>query len=129
MYRSPVRQLSLIQLSSFANNWKRLKLTDEDLRALELAIQADPAGSPVMKGTGGLRKIRFSPASSASGKSGGARVCYAYFAEFNLVYLCAVFPKNSKANLTAAESAAYKSVLHRFSEYLRGNFKSKGTTP
>ena len=120
---------SLIQLPAFASNWKRLKLGDEDLRALESAILAAPDGPPVMKGTGGLRKIRFAPAGSGGGKSGGARACYAYFPEFGLVYLCAVFPKNAKANLTAAEAGAYKDLLQRFTQYLRQNFKSKGVTP
>jgi hypothetical protein len=124
-----MQRLSLIQLSAFASNWKRLKLTDDDLRALESAILADPGGPPVMKGTGGLRKIRFSPASSSGGKSGGARACYAYFPEFGLIYLCAVFPKSAKVNLTDAEAAAYKMLLQRFAHYLRLNLGGKGITP
>jgi hypothetical protein len=84
-------KLSFIQLSAFSSNWARMKLTDEDLRALEAAIQDAPDGPPVMRGSAGLRKVRFAPASSSSGKSGGARACYAYLPEFGLVYLCAVF--------------------------------------
>ena len=95
---TPVR-LSFIQLSGFRTNWARMKLTDEDLRRLESLILAAPDAAPVMRGTGGLRKVRLAPASSSGGKSGGARVCYAYFADFRLVYLCAVFAKNDKANL------------------------------
>jgi hypothetical protein len=74
--------LSLIQLSEFRNNWNRLKLTDDDLRRLEAEILIDPESPPVMRGTGGLRKMRFAPPSSGGGKSGGIRVCYAYFPEF-----------------------------------------------
>ena len=124
-----MQHVSLIQLSAFASNWKRLKLNDDDLRALESAILADPAGPPVMKGTGGLRKIRFVPAAKGAGKSGGARACYAYFPEFGLVYLCAVFVKNAKANLTAAEAATYKALLQQFAQYLRRNFRREGITP
>jgi hypothetical protein len=121
-------RLSFIQLSAFASNWKRMKLTDEDLSALEEAIAEAPAAPPLMRGTGGLRKIRFSPHGSAGGKSGGARACYAYFAEFGLVYLCVVFPKNEKANLTGAESEAYRKVLDSFRRYLREH-ANKGWTP
>jgi len=124
-----MRYLSLIQLPAFSANWKRLKLSDDDLRTIESAILADPEGPPVMKGTGGLRKIRFAPAASGAGKSGGARACYAYFPEFGLIYLCAVFPKKDKANLTDAEAAAYKEILRRFAQYLRANFKQRGVTP
>ena len=105
-----------------------MKLTDDHLRALESLIAAAPADPPVMRGTGGLRKIRFAPGTGNRGKSGGARACYAYFEEFGLVYLCAVFPKNDKANLSAAERAAYRSVLEAFHRYLRENWK-KGWTP
>ena len=87
-----------------------------------------PDAPPVMRGTGGLRKVRFAPVSSAAGKSGGCRVCYAYFPEFGLVYLCAVFPKSARANLTPAESEAFRKVLEVFRRYLRQNW-SKGWTP
>ena len=53
--------MSFIQLSGFATNWARMKLTDEDLRSLEAAILAAPDAMPVMRGSGGLRKIRFAP--------------------------------------------------------------------
>jgi len=78
-----------------------------------------------MRGTGGLRKIRFAPRRAGAGKSVGARACYAYFAEFGLVYLCAVFPKNEKANLTASESEAYRKVLESFRRYLRERLTNK----
>ncbi len=119
-------KLSFIQLSGFASNWARMKLTDDDLQRLESSILQAPDAPPVMRGSGGLRKIRI--ATSGAGKSGGARACYAYFPEFGLVYLCAVFAKNAKANLTAAERATYRKVLEAFDRYLRENWK-KGWTP
>ena len=76
-----------------------------------------------------MRKIRFAPAAKGAGKSGGARVCYAYFPEFGLVYLCAVFAKSAKANLTAPEAATYKALLQQLAQYLRLNFRREGITP
>jgi hypothetical protein len=121
-------RLSFIQLIVFRVNWKRLRMTDADLRALELAILEDPAKPPVMSGTGGLRKIRFPGELSSAGKSGGVRVCYAYFREFGLIYLCAVFPKNEQANLSAQEKNNYRQLLVEFEKYLAQNF-AKGWTP
>jgi hypothetical protein len=121
-------RLSFIQLTAFRVNWKRLGLTDADMRALEIAILENPAGPPIMSGTGGLRKIRFSGESSASGKSGGARVCYVYFRQFELVYFCAVFPKNEKANLSKEEKNAYRQLMIQFEQYLARYFE-KGWTP
>ena len=121
-------KLSLIQLSAFASTWKRLGLTDAVLRALEAAIAESPTGPPVMAGTGGLRKIRLAAGRARSGKSGGLRVCYVHFPRCGLVYLCAVYPKSEKANLTAAERAAYRKVIEGFDRYLREWFE-KGWTP
>ena len=104
-----------------------MKLTDEDLAALESAI-ADAPDNPPVRGTGGLRKIRFAPHSSSGGKSGGARACYVHFADHGLVYLCAVFAKNDKVNLTAAEREAYRKLLESFRRYLREH-RSEGRTP
>jgi hypothetical protein len=121
-------RLSFIQLTAFRVNWKRLRLTDRDLQALELAILDDPSRPPLMSGTGGLRKIRFSVEHSSGGKSGGARVCYVYFREFGLIYLCAVFPKNEKANLSNQEKNAYRQLMAEFERYLGEHF-GKGWTP
>ena len=105
-----------------------MKLADEDLHRLESLILSAPDAAPVMRGTGGLRKVRLAPSSSSAGKSGGARVCYAHFADFGLASLCAVFAKNDKANLSAAERAEFKKVLDAFHRYLGENW-SKGWTP
>jgi hypothetical protein len=121
-------KLSFIQLRGFATNWARLRLSDDDLRSLEDAILAAPGLPPVMRGTGGLRKIRFSPGRSQRGKSGALRVCYAFFPEFGLVYLCAVFAKSQKANLSATESEQYRTTLSALAAYLRRNWQ-KGWTP
>ncbi len=120
--------IGFIQLTAFRVNWRRLGMTDEDLQKLEAAISASPSKPPVTGGTGGLRKIRFSGRASSSGKSGGVRICYAYFPDFSLVYLCAVFAKNEQANLSQQEKNDYRRLLAAFDEYLREHFR-KGLTP
>lgn len=121
-------RISFIQLSAFSANWRRLKLTDADLRLLEALVQRDPAAAPVISGTGGLRKMRFAAVKSSAGKRGSARVCYVYFMQYGLVYLMAVYAKTEKENLTSAERAAYKEVIEQFDRYLREWFE-KGWTP
>ena len=51
---------TFIQTKEFSKNWDRLGFDDKDLRRLELELLRDPSAYPVIKGTGGLRKIRFS---------------------------------------------------------------------
>ena len=61
----------------FDAQWNSLGLTDEDLRDLENMLLENPKLGPVMKGTGRLRKMRFSYGNR--GKSHCARVCYVDF--------------------------------------------------
>ena len=58
---------TFIQTSEFIKNWRELRFTDSDLRRLELEILRNPNIGTVMRGTGGLRKMRF--AFEDSGKS------------------------------------------------------------
>ncbi len=74
----------------------------------------------MIKGTGGLRKIRC--AAHGRGKSGGIRVLFADYPEAGMCLLVAAFAKNEKENLTPAQRndlAALKAKLddqmqHRF---------------
>lgn len=110
----PEELLDFIQSTTFEKQWQGLGLDDEaDLAALEMAIMAYPTGAPVIEGTGGLRKLRFAPARWKTGKSGAARVCYAYFEEFGIVYLINAYRKNRKETLTSAEKRAIKSMIAR----------------
>lgn len=82
---------------------------DKDLRKLELELLSNPSGYPVIKGTGGLRKIRFS--FENEGKSGGVRVCYVDFVVEETIYLITVYPKNEKDNLSYAERNEIKKLI------------------
>ena len=101
----------MIQLAGFRRLWQAEKLPDEDLQALEAAITRDPGGAAVLKGTGGLRKIRFAPPSRGRGKSGPMRVGFAQFAEFGRIYLVTMFLKKVAENLSAADRQAIRSAL------------------
>ena len=103
-------KMTFRQMPVFVSDWKRLKLSDEDLQALERQIMDRPEAGAVMNGTGGVRKVRFAPPSWHSGKSGATRVCYVAFADA-VCYLFLIFPKNEQANLSARDKAALKSII------------------
>lgn len=108
-----------IELKAFTRGWKRLKLDDDDLRALWLLIMIQGSDAPVVSGTGGLRKIRFSSSRWGTGKKGGARVCFAYFVEFSVVLLVTVYRKGKKEDLTEKEKREIKELLKGFEDDLR----------
>ena len=54
----------------FDSVWKSLGLNDDDLNELEIFLCKNPDAGDTMKGTGGVRKLRW--ALDGRGKSGGA---------------------------------------------------------
>lgn len=107
----PADLLQFIEARPFTRRWGDLGLTDQDLRALQICIMANPKAMPVVKGTGGLRKGRFAPYTSDAGKSGGLRVCYAYFEEFGVVLLVVVYAKSEADDIPESHKPAYKRLL------------------
>jgi hypothetical protein len=85
--------LTLVQTAEFVSRWRRLRLSDGDLRALEALLLADPAAGKPMAGTSGLRKLRFAPPSWHTGKSGATRIAYAFFPQLDSVYLVTLYTK------------------------------------
>jgi hypothetical protein len=113
-------RFSFAQVAVFVAKWRKLRLTDEDLQALERLIAADPEAGDVMRGAGGVRKVRFAPPSWNTGKSGAARVCYAVFASIGTVYLLTLFAKNEKSNLSDAEKATLRTWMKQMQAALKG---------
>ena len=108
-----------ISIGSFDRRWEALGLDDDDLRSLELAIQADPDRPPLVRGTGGLRKIRFAPPGSVRGKSGSLRVGFAHFRDRGIILLLEVWSKKDKDNLSQAERNAIADALARFENLIK----------
>jgi hypothetical protein len=81
-------------------------------------VSADPLCGVVVPGTGGIRKVRVGL--EGRGKRGGARVIYLFGGNDVPVFLLALFAKNEKADLSAAErNALGKSVAALLDNYRR----------
>jgi hypothetical protein len=96
-----------------------MKLTDEDLQALERQIMEQPNAGDLMRGTAGVRKVRFAPPSWHTGKSGATRVCYIVFVEAAFCYLFAMFGKSEKPNLTDGEKRELQNIIPKLRELHR----------
>ena len=78
------------------------KLLSEDARRkMEAAIIAAPDAAPVIRGTGGIRKLRW--ARSGRGKRGGIRAIYYWLAARGAVYMLAAYAKADRDDLTATD--------------------------
>ncbi len=117
---SPEDFLHFVELDEFSDDWHDLKLNDdEDMWALQILIMCNAAGASVIKGTGGLRKLRFAPERWKVGKSGAVRVCYAYYPEYWTVLLMMAYGKNEKDSLTSEEKTGVKEYLKKYEAWLK----------
>ena len=98
--------IEFIETSIFTRQIKTIA-TDDELKALQLELIAQPEKGDLIQGTGGLRKVRM--ATGQQGKSGSARVIY-FLATAEVIYLVLAYAKNEKESLTAAEKAELKKL-------------------
>ena len=88
-------------------------LPPEDRTEMENAVAADPERHPVVPGTKGVRKARWSR--PGMGKSGGIRLIYYYWMDPNAVVLITVYAKNEKENLTDADKKEIRKIVENLS--------------
>ncbi len=88
-------------------------LDDEEFRSLQLALLLRPELGPMIRGSGGLRKLRW--AGQGRGKRGGLRVIYFWDEASETFYMLYVHPKNQQEDLTAEQ-------LHVLGRLIREEF-------
>jgi len=84
-------------------------LTDEEYRGLQNELVEDPELGDLIKGGGGIRKLRH--AIQGRGKSGGVRVIYYWIKDNHQIYMLVVYPKSKKDNLTDKETAILRELV------------------
>lgn len=73
-------------------------LTDSMMEDVENRLEANPDAGVVIKGAGGVRKLRV--ALPGRGRSGSLRLTYLYVEVKGRIYFLFVYPKNAQENLT-----------------------------
>lgn len=100
--------ITIIETNAFIAQAKNV-FADHERQEIINMIAADPMCGAIMRGTGGIRKVRVSL--PGRGKSGGVRVVYFYRNKNMPVFLFAVFAKNEKDNMTKSERNALKKTV------------------
>ena len=100
--------MELIETSTFTKLITAL-LSDDEFREFQSRIVANPQLGALIKGGGGIRKVRV--AVGSRGKSGGARVIYYWAARRDLILLLYVYRKNVTANLSPNQVAQLARVV------------------
>ncbi len=88
-------------------------VSDDEYRLLQEALLRRPAHGVLIKGSGGVRKLRWRD--EAGGKRGGIRAIYYWHAERELFLMLYVYSKTEQKDLSAAQVAALaKAVREEF---------------
>ncbi|NOZ52306.1 MAG: type II toxin-antitoxin system RelE/ParE family toxin [Gammaproteobacteria bacterium] len=91
---------TVVELPEFCRRAAAL-LKETEKQAVISYLALHPLSGAIMRGTGGIRKLRW--ASGGKGKSGGVRVIYYYHGKSTPLFLLSLFGKSEKANLSKAE--------------------------
>ena len=100
--------MELIETSTFTRQITAL-LSDEDYGVFQSRLAANPSLGALIKGGGGIRKIRM--AVGSRGKRGGARVIYYWAVRKDVILLLYAYPKNVAADLTPKQVAQLAKVV------------------
>ncbi len=83
-------------------------LTDDEYRELQQALIERPDIGPVIKDSGGLRKVRWGL--PGRGKSGGVRVIY-YLVTKDRILMVFIYPKGKQDDLTADQLKRLRKII------------------
>jgi hypothetical protein len=92
--------MRFIETSVFTRTVVEL-LDDDQYQSLQLALLLRPELGPVVRGSGGIRKLRWSL--RGKGKRGGIRVIYFWDESSETFYMLYAFRKNVQEDLTAQQ--------------------------
>ena len=114
-------QRTFIETEIFQKRWKEIGLNENDLLYLQLVLLDNPKKGNMIQRTGGIRKLRFI-IDNNKGKSGGARVCYLDFAEYEVTYLITAFSKDEKENLSDNERNILKKLANELKKEAKKSY-------
>lgn len=84
-------------------------LSDDEYRLLQAALVARPDAGRLMRGTGGLRKIRW--VAKGCGKRGGIRVIYYWHVPGGRILMLMAYAKTEQDDLTPRQRTMLRKVI------------------
>lgn len=87
-------------------------VTDNPYSAVQQALLSNPEAGAVIRGCGGLRKMRWSDPRRGKGKRGGLRILYLYLPKLQRIVFIDVYDKDEADDLTAEERKEFAALAH-----------------
>ncbi len=86
-------------------------LNEEEREGFAAFIARNPTAGSVVKGSGGVRKVRW--ARSGSGRSGGVRIIYYNQLEHEEIWLLTLYTKSDRSTIPVHELKLIKKAIER----------------
>jgi len=101
----------IIETSIFSHLIQEI-MSDDDYRSLQEALITKPDAGDVIRGSGGLRKVRWKV--EGKGKSGGVRIIYYWVAADDQIRMVYAYRKSKQENLTPEQLATLRQIIERW---------------
>jgi hypothetical protein len=101
--------MRFIETHVFSRELLELLPDDDDYRALQIALLLRPDTGDLIRGTGGLRKMRFPL--PGRGKRGGLRVIYYWDKPGDRIFMLLIYRKSRQEDLTPAQRKILRKVV------------------
>ena len=99
-----------VELPAFSR-YRQNYLGDDEFRALQAELLANPETGDFIECTGGLRKMRQAEQRRGKGKRGGLRVIYYWWETGRQIWLFTLYNKNELTDLSPTERKVLKERL------------------
>jgi hypothetical protein len=86
-------------------------LSEDQYRDLQDELRKRPDAGSMIKGSGGLRKLRW--AIEGQGKSGGVRVIYYWIVAQDRIFMVYLYPKSKQDDLTPEQLKVLKKTVEK----------------
>ena len=87
---------------------------DEHYRLLQVWLMANPEAGNVIRGSGGIRKLRWGR--EGRGKRGGMRVIYYYASALSHIYFLTLYRKSEVSDLSRGQIKVLRNLVKQIEE-------------
>lgn len=112
---------TVVETEEFAADARHLNISEEEVTRIVTEVSRAPSGGNIIKGAGGLRKVRI--ARPGGGKSGGYRVLVLYLNRDCPTYLFALLSKGERTNFSKDALAALRRLAAEIKAYWKERLK------
>lgn len=93
--------------------------SDEDYARLQAFLNEAPESGVVIRGSGGMRKLRWEDERRGKGRRGGLRVIYLHVPEHRRILMLHVFSKDESDDLNAEDRRVLTALAEEYRRSLR----------